>query len=70
MKTMRAKTGIPPQVMAELQEAVNRAAAGVHDAEAMRRSCKRMDQMREEIRKKHGVLAIGVPAIRELRDSE
>ena len=70
MKTLRVKTGIPSDVMAELQEAADRAAAGIHDPEAMRRSCARMDRMREEIRKKHGVLDIGVPAIRALRDSE
>jgi hypothetical protein len=29
-----------------------------------------MDRIREEIRRKHGTLDIGVPAIRELRDSE
>jgi hypothetical protein len=34
----------------------------------MRRACERMDRMREEVRNKHGILDIGVPAIRELRD--
>ncbi len=33
----------------------------------MRRACERMDRIREEIRAKHGILDIGVPAIRELR---
>ncbi len=36
--------------------------------EVMRRACERMDRMREEVRKKHGILDIGVSAIRELRD--
>jgi hypothetical protein len=56
--------------MAELQEAARRAAAGARDPEAMRRACTRMDRLREEIRRKYGVLDIGVPAIRELRDEE
>ena len=59
---------IPPEVMAELEEAVRRALSGVRDPEVMRRACERMDRMSEEIRQKHGVLDIGVPAIRELRD--
>jgi hypothetical protein len=66
----KKNTEIPPDVMAELQEAVRRAVAGNRDPESMRRACARMDQLREEIRKKHGILDIGVPAIRELRDGE
>ncbi len=67
MKTKIAK-GIPSDVMAELQEAADRVAAGIRDPEAARRSCQQMDKMREEIRKKHGLLDIAVPAIREFRD--
>jgi hypothetical protein len=61
---------IPPQVMAELQAAADRVAEGIRDPEIMAKACERMDQLREEIRRKHGILDIGVPAIRELRDSE
>ena len=61
---------IPPEIMAELQAAADLAAKGIRDPEAMRKAAERMDRMREEIRRKHGVLNIGVPAIRELRDSE
>ena len=57
----------PPEVQAEIEEAVRRVMSGVRDPEAMRRACERMDRIREEIRQKHGVLDIGVPAIRELR---
>jgi hypothetical protein len=60
---------IPPQVLAELQAAADRAAKGIRDAQAMSQACERMDRLREEILRKHGVLNIGVPAIRELRDS-
>jgi len=58
---------IPADLMAELQAAADVAAKGVCDRAAMTVACERMDQLREEIRHKHGVLDIGVPAIRELR---
>jgi hypothetical protein len=61
---------IPTEILAEMQEAADRAARGSRDPEAMRDACERMDRMREEIRKRHGLLDIGVPAIRELRDGE
>ncbi len=61
---------IPPEIMAELEEAARRAAAGIRDPEAMRRACERMDRMRDEVFRKHGILDIGLPAIRELRDGE
>jgi hypothetical protein len=64
-------TGVlPAELMAELEAAARYAAAGIRDPEVMRRACERMDKLSEEVRRKHGVLDIGVPAIRELRDSE
>ncbi len=63
-------SGIPPELMAELQRAAEQAAQGVRDPEAVRRACEDMDRLREEIRRRHGVLDIGVPAIRALRDGE
>ena len=62
-------TGIPPELMAELEEAICHAASGVRDPEVMRKAAESMDRLREDIRRKHGVLDIGVPAIRDLRDS-
>ncbi len=53
--------------MAELRQAAEQAAQGVRDPEAVRRACEEMDRIREEIRREHGVLDIGVPAIRALR---
>ena len=38
------------------------------DPETERRIRERSDRIREEIFRKHGLLDIGVPAIRELRD--
>jgi hypothetical protein len=67
MATNETDHVFPPEVRAELEEAVRRAMSGVRDPEAMRRACERMDRMREEIRQQHGILDIGVPAIRELR---
>ena len=61
---------IPPDLLAEMQAAVERAMSGIRDPEAMRQACARMDRIGEEIRQKHGVLNIGVPAIRELRDED
>ena len=68
MKTMETDSVFPPEVMAELQEAAHRAAKGIRDPEVVRQSRARMDRRREEIRRKHGVLDIAVPAIRKLRD--
>ena len=68
MKNMETDSVLPPEVMAELQEAADRAAKGIRDPEIARQSRARMDHRREEIRRQHGVLNIAVPAIRELRD--
>jgi hypothetical protein len=61
---------IDPETMAALEEAARKAAAGVRDPEAMRKACEHMDRLSQEIYRKHGLLNIGVPAIRELRDGE
>ena len=61
---------IPPDVMADLQEAAERAAKGIHDPEVMRRACEHMDRLSEEIRQQMGVQDIGVQIIREMRDAE
>ncbi len=58
---------LSPEIVADMERAVKLAMSEVRDPEAMRLACERMDRMREEIRQKHGVLDIGVPAIRELR---
>jgi len=55
--------------MAELEEAICRAASGVRDPEVMRKAAESMDRLREDIRRKHGILNIGVPAVRELHDA-
>jgi hypothetical protein len=70
VETVEKSSIIPPEVMAELKEAADRAAKGIRDPETMRKACDRMDRMREEIYREHGLLDIGVPAIRALRDGE
>jgi hypothetical protein len=54
--------------MAEMQEAANRAAKGIRNRAEELRARENMDRIREEIYCEHGLLDIGVPAIRELRD--
>ncbi len=61
------KSAITPELEAEFQAAVRRAMSSMRDPEAMRKACERMDRMREETYHQHGLLNIGVPAIRELR---
>jgi hypothetical protein len=68
MSTETKDSGIPPELMAELQEAADQAAKGIRDAEAAKKARAETDRVREEIFRKHGILDIGVPAIRELRD--
>ena len=66
---MSIETIIPADIFAELQEAADKALKGIRDPEQMRKACEDMDRISEEIRRRHGILDIGVPAIRELRDS-
>ena len=62
--------GIPAALLADMEEAARLAMTNVRDPERMRKACERMDRMREEIYRRHGILDIAVPAIRELRDAE
>jgi hypothetical protein len=70
MDQPEASGRITPEMMAELQAAIERAMKGIRDPEAMRKACERMDRMREETYRKHGLLEIAVPSIRALRDGE
>ena len=62
-----SRTAITPELEAEFQAAVRQAMSSRRDPEAMRRAAERMDRMREETFREHGLLDLGVPAIRELR---
>jgi hypothetical protein len=61
---------IPPEILAELEEAVRYAMSGVRDPERMRRACERMDRMREELYRRHGLLNVAVDLIHDGRDEE
>jgi hypothetical protein len=61
---------ITPEIMAELQAAIERAMKGIRDPDAMRKACERMDRTREEIYRRNGLLDFAVPTIRALRDGE
>jgi len=66
---MSVETTSRADLMAALQAAADRAAKGIRDPQSMQRACERMDRMSEEILRRNGILDIGVPAIRELRDA-
>jgi hypothetical protein len=55
-------------ITTELQEAIEKARHGERDAEAMRKASDRLDQTREAMQRKVGLVDIAVPAVRELRD--
>ena len=65
---MSAETLPYSETMARMQEAADNAAKGSRDPEAMRKAAEEMDRISEEIRKRHGLLDIAVPYIRDLRD--
>lgn len=62
---------IPPELRPDTQAVIDHLASGkLLEPEVSRRVRERAERIREEIRRKHGVLDIGVPAIRELRDGQ
>jgi hypothetical protein len=63
-------TTIPSDVLADMERATELAVSGKKDLEFERRVQAEAKKIREEIFKKHGLLDIGVHAIRELRDGE
>jgi hypothetical protein len=65
---MSTETVSRTEVMASMQEAAEKAAKGIRNRDDMRKAAEEMDKIREEIRRREGILDIGVPSIRELRD--
>ncbi|MHC5537025.1 hypothetical protein ACYOEI_01990 [Singulisphaera rosea] len=59
---------LTPEVMAELQRAIEDAAKRVRDPEKMRRAAEEMDRTREAIFQRIGLVDFAVPTIRALRD--
>lgn len=62
------ETAIASEAYKELQEAVDRLIRGERDPEAMHKACERMDQMREELRARIGIVEMAVDLIRDARD--
>jgi hypothetical protein len=62
------QSSIPTDILSQLREEALKASKEDRDPDEMERACADMDRIREEIRAKHGILDIAVPAIRELRD--
>ncbi len=52
----------------QLDEVIAKIIRGERDPEAGRKARERMDRMREETRKRVGIVDVAVPFIRELRD--
>jgi hypothetical protein len=71
MNTTEMKVpGIPPDLAADAQAIIDRLMSGKPlDPEVARRARQRGDRIREDIFRRHGLQDIGVPGIRELRDS-
>ncbi len=58
----------PVDAKRELAETLERLKKGIRDPEAMRRARDRMDAMREQIFKQHGIVDLAVQLVREARD--
>jgi hypothetical protein len=62
---------VAADIMADLEAVCDAAAAGKKiDPQLRKRIDERADKVRDAIFREHGVLDIGVPIIRELRDAE
>ncbi len=64
------ESNLPTDVLTDMQYAVELAMSGKRDSDFEKRIQEEGKRIREEIFRKHGLLDIAVPAIRELRDQE
>lgn len=69
MSTTQAENPIPAELAADTEAILAHLAGAVLDPDVARRVRERGERIREEVFRKHGLLDIGVPAIRELRDA-
>jgi hypothetical protein len=66
-----APEALPADVLADLEAVAAAVAAGMKiDPEIVRRVRERAEKVRQEVYEAHGLLDIGVPAIRELREGQ
>ena len=70
MRRDEAATVIPPDIMADLERAIEILTTGQRDPEFEQRIHAQAEKIGQEVLRKHGVLDIGVPAIRALRDGD
>jgi polyhydroxyalkanoate synthesis regulator phasin len=64
MLTIEEEPTIPQELMAELEESVDRLEKGIRDSELMRQAAEEMDAGREEIRNRLGEMSIAVDLVR------
>jgi hypothetical protein len=70
MNRPESDTTIPPETLADLERAIELVMTGGSDPEFELRIHAQAEKIRKEVFEKHGVLDIGVPAIRALRDGD
>jgi hypothetical protein len=63
-------TSLSSDILSQMEQAAQSAMSPHRDRAAMKQACEEMERISEEIRKQHGILDLGVQAIRELRDEE
>ena len=68
MKTSEVSTGIPDEVKAELQEALDDLAKGIRRPDKVKAAREHMDRVREKNRKLFGEQNIAVDLIRQTCD--
>jgi hypothetical protein len=68
MPTVEEESTLPAELVAGLEEAVDRLVKGVRDPESMREAAREMDAAREELKKRHGEMTVAVDLIRESRN--
>ncbi len=68
MNTTTAVPCIPPDLVADFQQAVDDLAKGVRRPEKMQAACEHMDRIREENRRLFGEQNIAVELVRKTRD--
>jgi hypothetical protein len=62
--------GIPPDVLADLEDAIRGVLQGPPTPEVMQKAGDEQDRLREELRQRVGELSVAVDFVREARDSE
>jgi hypothetical protein len=67
---MQDKDLYPPEVREMLQEALCHARSGKGNPAVLQQITREAERIRKRVLKKHGVLNIGVPAIRALRNGQ